>query len=1084
MPISPPPTDRQDAQVLQHLRASLAGRYELEREIGRGGMATVYLARDLRHDRHVAVKVLPPELATSIAAERFVFEIRTAAQLLHPHILGLIDSGDADGVLYYIMPHVQGESLRDKLEREHSLPIAEAARITREMASALSHAHEHGIVHRDIKPENVLLVDGTHAMVSDFGLSRAILRSADRRLTQSRHVVGTVHYMSPEQAGSERTLDGRSDIYSLGCVLFEMLTGRPPFDAENELAVLTRHLREPPPRLTSQSGDVPAAVERVIHRAMEKDPDRRFQTASEFSRELDQAISGGKQRWYVRHNPLRFRGRIRGGAGTGLITIVGLACLAGVVALALVTPMARPIREQIATFWNAPLDSSRYVILPFRQTATPTDVLPDLMLHDAFARWSGVGVVDQYQVRDAVARMDTLHFGATDAQRVSTIFRAGRYVWGDVASAGDSLRIHAALYDANNGAVLQDTTIKVARSSGAQEDPYRRIADALLFRGATAVGRGPGYAGTTSYAARRAFLRGQSALQDWNLTAADSAFAQGIASDPNFGAAYLWLAQVRGWTSENPQEWRALASNAVARRAQLPEREQKLAVALLHMASGEFPKACALYSELRRADPHDFPATYGLGECVRRDSFVVPDARSTSGWRFRGSRFQAMIAYRDAFELLPSIHRAFRARAFERLRGILMTDATMRVGGRAIPPDTTTFLAAPSWMGDTLALIPYPRRLEITAPERTVSATADLAVDHQREMFRGIAASWRRAFPDDVLPLEAMAVAMELRGDSTALDTLRLARRLAGDDAQRLRLAAQEVWLRVKFGMPNDVTGLASARDLADSLLKDAGRAPSSSAELLAGLAMLTGRAQLASDLARRAAELQTPRDAVPARVVSTARALLVYSAIGGPADSLRALEPRIVAEVRSTVTPAQQNSALTALLSQAGSLSFPIYRFGSLPTLAGRGNWILDALATYAQGDSGSARRILDATKRIRATARPADRTLDITYSAAWLLAALGDRSEAIAWLDPVLNAAQMFPPQTLSRVANAGALMRAMMLRADLAKQSGNMADAQRWARPVEILWRDADPFLQPYVQAMHTFAGSRPGPSSPGH
>jgi serine/threonine-protein kinase len=324
------------AQIRERLRASLSGRYELREEIGRGGMATVYLAHDLRHDRLVAVKVLPPALATTIAAERFVFEIRTTAQLMHPHILGLIDSGDGDGLLYYIMPHVQGESLRDKLAREARIPVEEAARITREVASALTHAHAHGVIHRDIKPENVLLVDGTHAMVADFGLARALLRSADRRLTQSRHVVGTVHYMSPEQAETGHKLDHRSDIYSLGCVLFEMLTGRPPFDADTELAVLARHLREPPPRLTGQHVRLPSGVERVVHRALEKDPERRFQSASDFSRELDIAISTGERpRW-----PLRWLWPHRGerrpdGMGAGLIALLALAFVAGLAAFLL-----------------------------------------------------------------------------------------------------------------------------------------------------------------------------------------------------------------------------------------------------------------------------------------------------------------------------------------------------------------------------------------------------------------------------------------------------------------------------------------------------------------------------------------------------------------------------------------------------------------------------------------------------------------------------------------------------------------------------------------------------------------------------
>jgi tetratricopeptide (TPR) repeat protein len=1042
-------------------------------------MATVYLARDLRHDRHVAVKVLPPDLSTAIAAERFVFEIRTAAQLLHPHILGLIDSGDADGVLYYIMPHVSGESLRDKLKREQRLTVEEAARITREVASALTYAHEHGVVHRDIKPENVLLVDGTHAMVSDFGLARAILRSADHRLTQSRHVVGTAFYMSPEQAGTDGTLDGRSDIYSLGCVLYEMLAGRPPFNAESELAVLARHLTEPPPRLASQHVDVPAAVDRVIHRALEKDPDRRYQTASELSRDLDVAISGEGRPWYARGLFPPRGARPAGGLGAGLIALAVLVCLAGAAGLALVTPMARPVRARIAALWSAPLDSSRYAILPFRRGAdAPREMTPELMLHDAFARWRGVNVVEQFQVRDAVSRLDTLHLLTRDAQAVSGSFGAGRYVWGDLAMVGDSLRIHASLYDATTGSQLHDITIKLDRASLAQDEPYRRIADALLFHDVAAVGNEQRDAGTTSYAARLAFLRGQLALQEWDLATADSAFSQAIADDANFAAAYLWLAQVRGWTSDNPQQWRVLAGNAVARHAQLPEREQKLASALLHMARGEFPRACALYQELRASDPHDFAAVYGRGECVRRDSIVVADARSPSGWRFRGSRFQAMDAYRDAFELLPSIHKAFRARAFERLRGIFMTAASTWVRGRALSPDTTRFRAVPSWQGDSLVLIPFPAGPAPSAPERTLSATD--AVDHQRVMFRDVAASWRRTFPDDVMPREAMAVALELLGDSTALDTLREARRLASDDGQRIRLAAQEVWLRVKFGVPDNLAGLAKARDLADSLLQHAMVAPTDSDEMLASLAVLSGKANVAAALARRAAEEARPWGMLPVRTTSSARALLIFSTLGGPADSLRALEPRVAAEIHSAVATRQQYAVFSGLLGQAAGLAFPVYKFESFTVLTGHDNPILDAQAAYAKGDLAGAHRILEDEQRFRASGRPADMTLDITYSGAWTLAALGDRAAAVAWLDPVLNAAQLYPPEVISRLANAGALMRAMILRAELARASGDSATARRWARPVAILWRDADPFLRATVREMQMMTSGRARPA----
>ena len=217
-PLSDPP---------HQLRDALAGRYRLERQLGQGGMATVYLAHDLKHDRDVAIKVLRPELASSIGPERFQREIRLAAKLTHPHILPLFDSGDANGLLYYVMPNVSGQSLRDRLERERMLPVAEAVRIASEVAGALEHAHRQGIVHRDIKPDNIMFQDG-HALVADFGIGKAVSDVRSETLTDTGMSIGTPAYMSPEQASGE-AVDARSDIYSLGCVLYEMLVGEVPF---------------------------------------------------------------------------------------------------------------------------------------------------------------------------------------------------------------------------------------------------------------------------------------------------------------------------------------------------------------------------------------------------------------------------------------------------------------------------------------------------------------------------------------------------------------------------------------------------------------------------------------------------------------------------------------------------------------------------------------------------------------------------------------------------------------------------------------------------------------------------------------
>lgn len=276
------------ATEFDRLSAALAGRYRVARELGRGGMATVYLAEDLKHHRRVAIKVLSPELASVLGPDRFLREIEIAAGLTHPHIVPLYDSGEAGGLLHYVMPFVDGESLRDRLRREKQLPLHEAVEITRAVADALSYAHSLGIVHRDIKPENIMFEAG-HAVVTDFGIARAITEARGEQLTETGIAVGTPAYMSPEQAAGACDVDARSDIYALGCVLYELLAGQPPFTGPNAQAVLARHSLDPVPRLRSVRQTVPDALEAVVLRALAKVPADRFGTASEFALALEES---------------------------------------------------------------------------------------------------------------------------------------------------------------------------------------------------------------------------------------------------------------------------------------------------------------------------------------------------------------------------------------------------------------------------------------------------------------------------------------------------------------------------------------------------------------------------------------------------------------------------------------------------------------------------------------------------------------------------------------------------------------------------------------------------------------------------
>jgi Tol biopolymer transport system component len=297
------------------LADALVQRYVLDRELGHGGMATVYLARDLKHDRPVALKVLHPHLAATLGPERFHQEIRLAARLQHPHVLTVFDSGESGGHLWFTMPYVEGESLRSRLERAGPLQLHDALRIAREAGEALQYAHEHGVVHRDIKPENILLTKDGNTLVADFGIARHLDSAATSHLTATGIVVGTPSYMSPEQASGEHEVDGRSDVYSLGCVLYEMLAGSPPFTGTTAHAIIAKHFSQSAPPVVTPGG-VPPAISRAIARALAKSPAERFPTAADFVNALEEG-SGAVER----RSPLR----------VALIALGALAIVAGAV---------------------------------------------------------------------------------------------------------------------------------------------------------------------------------------------------------------------------------------------------------------------------------------------------------------------------------------------------------------------------------------------------------------------------------------------------------------------------------------------------------------------------------------------------------------------------------------------------------------------------------------------------------------------------------------------------------------------------------------------------------------------------------
>jgi serine/threonine-protein kinase len=467
--------------------ALLAGRYTLEREIGRGGMATVYLAEERKHGRKVALKVLRPELGLSRGAERFLREIGIAARLAHPHIIPLIDSGEVDGLLYYVSPYVEGGSLRDRLERERRMPLRDVVRIAEEIGAGLDYAHRNGFVHRDVKPENILFADG-HAVLADFGVARAVYATEPESLTEAGLALGTPEYMSPEQASGERNLGSQTDVYSLACVIFEMLAGEPPFAGENVRAIMSKHVTETPRAVRTLRPEVPSGAERAIARALAKDPLDRFATVAEFAAALREDQPRG-------------------------ISI-------------------------------APSTSRSIAVLPF-VNASPdpeneylSDGITDELI-DALAKVEGLRVASRTSVF-------ALKGKPQDVRAIGALLGTSVVLEGTVRKAGDRLRIGAQLTSTDDGRLLwsQRYDRRLDDVFAIQDEIARTIVDTLRATSFAGLAAPVSRRYTENVAAYGLYLRGR---YEWNKRTQEGVsegiryFEQAIAADPHYALAYTGL---------------------------------------------------------------------------------------------------------------------------------------------------------------------------------------------------------------------------------------------------------------------------------------------------------------------------------------------------------------------------------------------------------------------------------------------------------------------------------------------------------------------------------------------------------------
>jgi len=584
-----PPSDCL-TDVLARLQAALAGRYTLERELGRGGMATVYLARDLKHDRRVALKVLHPELASTLGPERFQREIKLAARLQHPHILPVLDSGEATGQLWYTMPFVEDESLRERLTRERQLPLDDALQITREVGDALGYAHSQGIIHRDIKPENILLSRG-HALVADFGVARALQNAAGERLTETGMAVGTPAYMSPEQASAERELDPRSDIYSLGCVLYEMLAGEPPYTGPSAQAVIAKRFSEPIPHVRTVRESVPEAIEQAVNKALAKAPVDRYGSAAEFAAALQLAsavrTAGPSGRFallrFLRQRPLL------------AVLVVGFLVGAGVL---------------FGWRWTRGgaegAGPTRLAVLPFENLGRPEDEYFADGVSDAVR-----GKLTALPGLAVIARTSSVQYRKT-AKSPRDIARelgvryllTGTVRWAKVPAGSNRVQVSPELIEikaagAPESRWQQPFDAAVTDVFQVQADIASNVANSLSVTLGRAEQRAVAARPTENLAAYDAYLKGEAASQAMNssdlpsLQRAANLYAQAVGLDSAFDLAWARLAQAGAYVY--------LVTKPTPAQADATRRAMEHAVKLAPGAP-ETQRAVGIYEEVVHGD--------------------------------------------------------------------------------------------------------------------------------------------------------------------------------------------------------------------------------------------------------------------------------------------------------------------------------------------------------------------------------------------------------------------------------------------------------------------------------------------------
>jgi serine/threonine protein kinase len=1018
----------------------LSDRYTIERELGRGGMATVFLAQDLKHHRPVAIKVLRPELANAIGAERFLQEIEIAAQLTHPHILPLFDSAEADGLLYYVMPYVEGESLRDRLDREKQLPLEDTLKITENVAAALTYAHSLGIVHRDIKPGNIML-EGGEAVIADFGIARAITSAGGEQLTETGITLGTPAYMSPEQASGEENIDGRSDQYALGCVVHEMLTGEPPFIGGSAQSIISKHVSQPPPSIRVMRPSVPTAVEEAVLTALAKIPADRFATVTEFAEGLTIELASYPSRGIAR--------RLRRRWWIAAVPVL----IAGIV-LALLFP---------PSFLGSNLDPSRYVIATLDpDPSSEANWRWRIELEAALAQVPDIVLAEDYRINDWILRNGE-PANEADWLHIAKQLGAGRLLVSRPFRMGDSTLILVDEYDVRRGSTIDGAEARL--SVGVLVGLAATLVEDLFDLPAGSISADA----TGNSAAMRAYVAGQQALASWDLREAQRHFANAVDLDPNYARAHLLLAKVRLWAGDPADEWRTSARQAAGSLDLLrDDRERQLALALRALAQGQFPEACDRFSAMVALDSLNFEAWFGLAECHAQDDVVIPDPTSPTRWRFRSSYHTAIEAYRRVLEEVPSF--AFKFRWFEKLSSVLDVETAQLRLGYPEGEGADYYIALPAILNDTLGYVPAPA----SDPLALGSISYHRAIDRNRERLFLIAEDWVTVFPDSAASNLAFALALELKGSlgedhsaNSALAAARKAYRVSTNGEDSLQAVHAESRILLKLGR------FEEARARADYALNRWRDPSETGAQLLAGLAALTGRPRTSATHARvtYAEGSSGPFGISSAPVLRDWQAFSAYAAVGAPQESLIVYSAHLDTLLQVYRTLDQIEELRCQLLWTPRSIAFPVLREITADEACWAVNPLLAMQWALAHGWTDSVlvrfRRLND--QRTQLSLLPGNLDLGHVYQEAWLLLEVGDTVQAVSHISQVLSALGALRTSVLTEPQQAAGLVRIMALRAELAARRQDSSVAKQWASSVATIWSQAGPELDSLVDRM---------------